>query len=796
MASHEPYGPGGRWAASSSCAGGGRSGDTWVITNTRSDPQALGQHNSVFTVSNGYLGLKGNLCEDRDGYCPVTIINGIYDGLDMFGLIRCSNQPRRYLDPAHFDSAGKSPAVANLPNPLMVRLFVGDEEVSLGRGQVTDFRQQLFLGDGRYVYEFTYRDRRRRCTRIRMVRFASSAHPHRAFMSYEVRAVGHDAPIRILSGIDARVFSNTTRERQFAVTDLHADPGGRCLMRVRTPARGHDVEIGVASVLRRPEGVRSVRPVSEHDAVYTAFEFGPAPDGPIVLERVIVLASSEDGRRGVPGRVDEELQAGLEQGFERAQRENAEQWERLWEGADVRIEGDDRAQQYLRFCLFHLLQAAPRFTDRLSVPVKLLTGEYYQGNVFYDTDLYIEPFYLFTWPELARAHLTWRWHGLEAGRRIARELGYAGAKFAWQAGPEGEECLGRWWRFTHTNIHIDADVAYALMQYYWATGDEAFLGGAGLDILVETARFYAARAIYDATRDAYDLRDVAGPDEGHCESTNNFYTNWLAIRNLRWAAEAVEAVGRSRPEAYAAAAARLGLGAREPARWRAVADRLTLLFDPATKLYEQCEGFFRLDPTPPRFPRERKVWFETVAPYQALNQPDVLMAIALFRDEFPEDVRRANWLFYRDKSMNFSSMSFVINALMAADMGDLEEAYRQFLICAGQDLDEDLTGRRDTYAGLHGSAAGGAWMVAVQGFGGVRLRPGGLWIDPRLAPGWEGMEFTLVYRGQRLHVRIVRDAMTLTSAGERPVGVRIGGRDTTIGPGQRRSFPAWRWTRG
>lgn len=201
----------------------------------------------------------------------------------------------------------------------------------------------------------------------------------------------------------------------------------------------------------------------------------------------------------------------------------------------------------MRFCLHHLLAAAPRFSDKLSVPVKLLTGEHYQGNTFHDTDLYIVPFYIFTQPELARTCLNFRHEGLRPGREIARSLGYQGAKFAWQAGPYGEECLGRWWRFTHTNVHINAAVVYPLMQYLWATGDERYLRERGVDLLVETVRFYAARVVHDAERDRYDMHEVAGPDEGHCESTNNFYTNYLAIRNLRWAADAVRRLARDDP---------------------------------------------------------------------------------------------------------------------------------------------------------------------------------------------------------------------------------------------------------
>jgi kojibiose phosphorylase len=398
--------------------------------------------------------------------------------------------------------------------------------------------------------------------------------------------------------------------------------------------------------------------------------------------------------------------------------------------------------------------------------------------------VYILPFFTFTVPPLARTCLNWRHVGLEPGRQIARDLGYRGAKFAWQAGPQGEECLGRWWRFTHTNIHIDCDVAYALMQYWWASGDDAFMAGPGVDLLVETARFFASRAVYDAKRDAYDIHDVSGPDEGHCESTNNFYTNYLAIWNLRWAVEALEWLRRRGGAEYDACASRLSLDEAEPGKWAEVAGRLTLLLDPETGVYEQYNGYHQLLPAPV-LTRDRPVWFATVAPTQGLNQPDVLMAMALFRREFTPEIRRANWLFYKDKSMNFSSMSFVINSIMAADMGDLEGAYEQFRVCAGADVEEDLTGRKDTFAGLHGTAAGGAWMAVVFGFGGVRVDHRGLAIDPNLPPSWNGLAFKLAWRGGLLDVTIDRQSVVVAAGADlpAPVELTLAGRVVTIRPG-------------
>jgi kojibiose phosphorylase len=765
---------------------------TWIVTNTKFDAHSLGQHNSVFTIANGYLGIKGNLAEDRDGYRPVTLVNGVYDELDMFGTIRPSNRERRYLDPRYFDDAGRSPAVANLPNPLLVRVFVGDREVSLTRGEVSEFRQTLALDSGTYAYTFTYRDALGRSTRIQMLRFASMRHPHRVFMRYAVMPVDHDAPFRLLSGIDGSIRSNTTGERQYRVTEVRFDPPDQCRLDARTNTRGIDVHVAVAHACRGGRKEARTRLSAAHDHVHTEFELESEAGQPIVMDRFIAVATSEDTRHGIETDVNSELSQAIGQSFEVAQDEQRAAWADLWARADVQIEGDPRSQRDLRTCIYHLLASAPWHSSKLSVPVKLLSGEYYQGNTFYDTDLYIVPFYLLTFPELARHCVDWRCLGIESGRRIARKLGYAGTKLAWQAGPYGEECLGNWYRFTKTNIHINADAAATSMRYSWATGDTPFMDQRGIDLLVETARFYASRAEYDPQRDAYDLHEVTGPDEGHCGVTNDFYTNDLAARNLQWAAERLANLRARDPQAYDACATRLDLREDEPERWTHVAARLTRLFDPETKIYEQCEGFYQLEPIPPTFSENRDTWFETVFPYQALNQPDVVMTLMLFRDAFADDVRRANWEFYRDKSMNFSSMSFAPNAIVAADVGDLDEAYRNFRISAGMDLDESLTGRRDTHEGLHGTAAGGAWMAAIFGFGGVHLSEEGLRINPNLPPKWKSLQFNLAYRGEFLNVAIEPHEAVVTRTGQRPLPagranpltLTIAGRQTTLAPGE------------
>ncbi len=733
--------------------------ENWKIINRDYDEKSIRDSASVFTISNGYMAFKGDLSEFSADIFPTTIINGLFDQVDIFSLLRLSNRERRYLDPEYFDKAGPSPSVANLPNPLFTSIFIAGRQVSFKLGKVRDFQQRYDLHSGTYTCKYEFEDHDGRVTRISMRRFCDMEHVHRAYIRYVIRPLNYDDPMKFRSGIDAAVRSNITGERQIDVTNQRVD-GDRLFLDAQTLSSKIKIHAAASVTLREPTTAEKTE-VYEDEKLYFRFDLEAERNTPIVVDKAVALSSSIDGKNGFDCDISEELDQAVAEGFDAALRRTNKFWESLWRKIDVKIEGDEKAQLYLRFALYHLAAAAPRHSGRLSVPCKLLTGEHYQGTTFYDTDLYIEPFYIFTNPEWARNMLSYRCCGLTSAKRIAEDTGFKGAKFAWQAGPEGIECLGDWYRFTRTNIHINADIAYSLMLYYRATGDIVFMTDRGIDILVETSRFYASRASYNNANGGYDFHNVTGPDEGHVACTNEFYTNYLASKNLSYTCEFLEMLKENHPEDYTKIVARLHVSDEEVEIWSEISRKLTLNFDEKTKIYEQCEGFYKLKPVPENFSKHRDEWFATVFPYQAINQPDVVMALVLFRDEFPEEIKRANWEFYKPRSMNFSSMSYFINSIMAKEMGEMEDAHRDFIISAGMDLDPALTGRNDTHEGLHGTALGGAWMAAVFGFGGITLGQNGLTINPKLPAKWKSLAFRIMFRGELMEFKITRNTIEI-----------------------------------
>ena len=472
-------------------------------------------------------------------------------------------------------------------------------------------------------------------------------------------------------------------------------------------------------------------------------------------------------------------------------------WRERWAGADVVVEGDAEAQRALRFALYHLISAGDPDSDRASIGARALTGPGYRGHVFWDTEIFVLPFLVWTHPQTARALLAYRHRALPAAKAKARRLGYAGALYAWESADTGEETTPEHvWLPDGTCLtiltglqehHISADVAWAVCQYRQVTGDDAFMAEMGAEIVVETARFWASRAtLGDDGR--YHIEKVIGPDEYHEGVDDNAYTNVLA----RWNLQEADRLCDELPDVAAA------LGARpdERGRWLAVADGLVDNFDPETLLYEQFAGFFKLDDVravdlaPRPFTGEMVLGVDGLRQSQVVKQADVLMLGILLPDLVGPEVAAANYRYYEPRTSHGSSLSPAIHALVAARLGDFESAESYFGLAGGVDLENRMGNARD---GVHIATMGGLWQAAVFGFGGVRADGDAVRIDPCPLPSWPTLEFPVQWRGARIHVRVTPGVLELDLDAEASVAVGDGP-PATLGPGRflaRRDGGGW-----
>jgi trehalose/maltose hydrolase-like predicted phosphorylase len=468
-------------------------------------------------------------------------------------------------------------------------------------------------------------------------------------------------------------------------------------------------------------------------------------------------------------------------------------WDSRWIVSDIRIEGDDELQQAVRFAVYHLTSAANPDDDRVSIGARALTGDAYLGHVFWDTEIYLLPFYTAIWPDAARALLMYRFHTLPGARAKAAQLGFRGALYAWESADTGAETTpdrvvtsdGQvvdilTGRLEH---HIGADIAYAVWQYWRCTGDDDFFIHAGAEILLETARFWASRAVPEADGKRH-IRHVIGPDEYHEDVDDNAFTNTMARWNIARALEALDHLQTNWPAHAAPLRDKLALSDDELADWRDAVTRMVLGKDQATGLVEQFAGFHALEPLElslfanRTLPIDVVIGRERTQRSQVVKQADVLALIALLPEEFPDNQVETNFRYYEPRCAHGSSLSAAMHAVVAARLGDSSMALRYLRETAATNLDLDPNGA----GGVRIAGLGALWQAVVLGFGGVNLMGKTLAIDPKLPPAWSSLSFRLQWKGRTLAIRVTGNDVQVTLEAGDAMDIRIGTETRALAP--------------
>ena len=451
---------------------------------------------------------------------------------------------------------------------------------------------------------------------------------------------------------------------------------------------------------------------------------------------------------------------------------HCDRWDETWTRNDVVIEGDDRAQIALRFAIYHLLIAAPRQDDDVSIGAKTLSGLGYKGHVFWDTELFVLPLMTLTQPAIARNLLTYRYRRLAGARQKAREYGYAGALFPWESTDTGLETTPKWsdpdadgaririWT-GETEQHINSDIAYAILQYWRWSGDDAFMRDMGAEIVLDTAVFWGERAEWKHGR--YEISRQIGPDEYHENIDNSVFTNRLVQWHLRQALDLLGWLEEKAPETAQRLAAALDLSASRLESWRDIIDRMHIPFDDEKQIHVQFDGFFDLEyiPVMQYEPRVGGIWgflgHERVLRSQVIKQADVVMLMALLGDDVgSKDVMLNNFQTYYRRTDHGSSLSPSIHAWVAARLGLADIADDMFERAAAIDL-EDRQG--NVADGIHAAACGGLWQAVVFGFCGLHLTDAGPAVDPKLPAHWRRVTFNVTYRGKAHRFDVVNPAV-------------------------------------
>jgi len=773
------------------------SAQEWLVEESALQMAKLNFYETIFTVGNGYQGTRGSLEEGTKGERSGTLLTGIFD---------------------HHDSTVID--LVNAPSWLPLTLWVEGIRLDPQTCKILEHRRVLDLRTG-LLYRLTrFEDAQGRRTRYESLRYASFSNQHLCGIHAQVTAENYDGEIVVESAIDGERFNLDRMPSYAEVPDFHpevkwekwakskhlqsiantVEDDAVCL-EMETMDTGH--HLGYAAALSVTGAAAQRRTKIEYERVSELLSFNASQGTTYTLDKLVSIYTSRDvaGDKLRSSCLDE-LRSGLQQGFTTRLQDHVDYWESLWADCDCVIAGEPAATHALRFNVYHLLITANKHDPKVNIGAKTLSGEGYKGHVFWDTEIFMLPFFIYTQPETARALLLYRYHTMAGAMENAKANGFKGAQYPWEAADTGVETTPKWtadrahriWT-GEEEIHITADVAYGVVTYLTATEDWQFFFDYGAEILFNTARFWESRLEYNKTQDRYELNRVIGPDEFHEHVDNNVFTNWMARWNLQKAIELYHLLKQEHATILTGISAGLDLSDEEIARWGQMADKIFIPFDREKQLIEQFEGYFQRKEVPithwddnnmPAYPSgyDHFNTDETTL----LKQPDVVMLMYVLPDEFDDEVKRVNYTYYEQRTLHKSSLSPSMHSIMGIEVGDTEKAVQYFLRSAEVDL---VDNQGNTEWGIHAASTGGTWMSVVFGFGGFRVMNRQMTFKPWLPEGWEALRFKLKWRGNTLSVTIRPEDAVFYLSGEQPCSeeIVVSGQTLSIPSGQEVTIP-------
>jgi alpha,alpha-trehalose phosphorylase len=721
--------------------------DPWSIRETHLDLSTLAQTESLFTLSNGHVGVRGNLDEGEPHGMPGTYLNGFYEVYTL-----------PYAEAGYgFPHTGQT--VINVTNGKLIRLLLDDEPFDLRYGRLNQHTRVLDFRSGTLTREVTWTSPAGRTVRVRSERLVSLTQRSILAIRYEVEPLDREARVVLQSELVAneQVPTRSGDPRAAAslsaplVAEEHMTDGAAAVLVHRTRESGLRLAASMDHTMEGTDRL-TVRMEGSPDLARLTLVDKLGPGQSLKLVKLVSYGWSRVRTTpAVKDQVGAALAAARRMGWDELAQEQRNYLLQYWTHADVQLTGDTGLQQAVRFGLFQVLQATARAEHR-GVPAKGLTGTGYDGHIFWDAETFVLPVVLHSVPKVVEDALRWRHATLPTARKHARALGLRGAAFPWRT-LHGEECSGYWPAGTAA-FHVNADIAEAVARYLDATEDERFEREVAVDLFVETARLWRALGHHDLYG-AFRIDGVTGPDEYTALSKNNVFTNLMARRNLMAAVRVCE---RQQERARA-----LGVTPEEVAAWRSAADRMFIPFNKKLGVHEQAEGFTFLDEW--NFAHTKKEQYPLMlsVPYfdlyrkQVCKQADLVLAMHLCGDAFTVEEKERNFRYYERICVRDSSLSAQTQGVLAAEVGHLGLARAYLDESARIDLEDLETNTRD---GLHLAALAGAWSVLVAGFGGMRNQNGELCFSPRLPDGLSRLAFSVLHRRKRVRVVVTPHQVT------------------------------------
>jgi alpha,alpha-trehalose phosphorylase len=756
--------------------------DDWKLIEKRFYPRLLAQSETLFSLSNGYLGMRGNFEERRPAFQRGTFVNGFHE-----------TWPIVYGEEA-YGFAKKGQTIVNVTDSKIIRLYVDDEPFYLPTANLLRFKRVLDMKAGTLDREVLWETPCGKQISIRSRRLVSFQDRHLAAISYQVTVLNAKAPVVISSEMITEQSGQTTGsdprrargfEHRILLPQVSYAKDQRIVLSYATNNSKMTLACGIEHAIETACAF-SYRNQCSDDAGQVVFSIDAQPDKPFHLTKYMTYHISRSAPpEELCERAERTLDRAVDHGFEQLLGGQQEYLDDFWLRSDVEFQGaHPKGQQLMRWNLFQIIQAVGR-AEGAGIPAKGLTGLGYEGHYFWDTEIYILPFLIYTAPRIAKNLLKFRHSMLDRARQRAREVNQKGALFPWRT-INGEEASAYYAAGT-AQYHINADIMYGLEKYVEVTGDEAFLHEEGAEMLVETARLWNDLGFYSERKGGkFCIHGVTGPDEYNTVVNNNTFTNLMARENLRYAATTVERLRKEHPELFVALVDKTGLDISEVDGWKRAADNMYIPFNKKMGIHPQDDSFldkevWDLENTPAdKYPL--LLYHHPLVIYRqaVIKQADIVLAMFLLGQEFSPGQKKRNFDYYEPLTTGDSSLSVCIQGILASEIGYSNQALEYLRYALLMDL-ADVAGNVED--GVHIASIGGTWMAAVFGLAGMRDYDGHISFNPRPLPGkMKRIRFPLTIRGQVLEVEIDRESVTYSLREGEGIVIRHGKEEIRLSP--------------
>ena len=727
----------------------------WIVNESEFNVKSQHKFETLFSLGNGYMGTRASLEErysrERRGF----YIAGIFD-----------------------EYPGEVTEMPNLPDWIETDIYINGEKFNMYKGRIYQYSRNLNLKDGTLVRNFIWENHKGHILQFNFERIISMKNLHTALLKINIEPMNFSGKIEVVSGINGRVSNSGTQHLKEGIKRLVGDD-------ILYIPETQQSEVKVYMRLSHNILVNKSTPNVEKEFIASrrilkrSFKFNFEKGDNIEINKYLSIYSSRDKK--IDGNLETKTLNNLNKikakGYSKLKKEHIDKWSSIWNDIDIKISGSNYDQLAIRFALFHLIQMTPNHDDRISIAAKGLSGEGYKGHVFWDTEIFILPFYIYNYPETAKKLLKYRYNTLDGARKKAKDNGYNGAMFAWESANSGEETTPKYgdvdiltgeeiriWS-GETEQHITVDIQYAIDQYFKVTDDFKFMKNYGFEIFFESTRFWTSRLEYNDKRDYYEINNVMGPDEYKEHIDNNAFINHMVYWQFEKALEYIEIIRDKQPDFYKNLKTRINLNQEEIQEWKTKKDKIYLPQPEKGNIISQYEGYQDLPEIDLEKYKQGEVGdifndfgWEQITNSKVSKQADVVILTYLLEDKFNTETIKANYDFYEPLTLHDSSLSPAIHAAVASRIGKIESAYNLFQRAARIDLGENMN---SSDKGLHSASLGGLWQAIIFGFAGFNYKDKKVYLNPKLPNKWNMVSFKIKVRDNVYQLAITKEKINI-----------------------------------